>query len=454
MLWSSPLAARRRVFVGLPQPAQLSASEGRPLARFPPNRIRTSKYTLVTFLPKNLFEQFRRGLPIFQISSTPWIPALPLIVIVTVTAIKDLVEDYRRQVSDRQLNNASALILRDVDNPNYPRKEPRQARTDSAPESVTKLLGADACNWGSTTWNALRVGDFVLLPGGSRVPADIILLSSSHLDGVAFVETKNLDGETNLKTVEAIPETAEFRTGADCRRLRLIIDSEPPSINLYSYNAAICVFPPDEPPLTAEQMLAYGDMNSPLPANPRPLPVNASNLLLRGSVVRNIDYVIGVVVFTGQDTKVILNAGATPSKRSNIEKRMNLQVAINFVILLALCLSITLLEGYSLRPRAPKPPSELLNYLNNTVASKVIVFGASIIMLQNIVPISLYVTLEFIKSFQSFFIYQDIEMYDEELDETCIPKSWNITDDLGQIEYIFSDKASNTICSCIAALRC
>src|ERR1043166_8047337 len=64
----------------------------------------------------------------------------------------------------------------------------------------------------------------------------------------------------------------------------------------------------------------------------------------------------------------------------------------------------------------------------------------SLVLFQNIVPISLYVTIEVVKTIQAYFIYSDIDMYYEKLDYPCTPKTWNISDDLGQIEYIFSDK--------------
>lgn len=53
---------------------------------------------------------------------------------------------------------------------------------------------------------------------------------------------------------------------------------------------------------------------------------------------------------------------------------------------------------------------------------------------------SLYISIEIVKTIQAFFIYQDIDMYYAPLDYPCVPKTWNISDDLGQIEYIFSDK--------------
>ena len=70
----------------------------------------------------------------------------------------------------------------------------------------------------------------------------------------------------------------------------------------------------------------------------------------------------------------------------------------------------------------------------------IVTFWTCVILFQNLVPISLYISIEIVKTAQVLFIYSDVEMYYEKLDYPCIPKSWNISDDLGQIEYIFSDK--------------
>ncbi|GAA6043113.1 hypothetical protein JCM8097_008429 [Rhodosporidiobolus ruineniae] len=80
------------------------------------------------------------------------------------------------------------------------------------------------------------------------------------------------------------------------------------------------------------------------------------------------------------------------------------------------------------------------DYTSSTVANAFVIFGAALVLFQNIIPISLVITVELVKTIQAFFIYSDIDLYYQELDLPCVPKTWNISDDLGQIEYIFSDK--------------
>jgi phospholipid-translocating ATPase len=143
---------------------------------------------------------------------------------------------------------------------------------------------------------------------------DIIILSTSEPNSLCYVETKNLDGETNLKIRSSVPETENLTTPEECSQIRFYVDSEPPTTNLFSYNATL-VFPVG------------------LPDRPRPIkvPVNLNSILLRGCVLKNTEWVIGLVVFTGSDTKLSLNSGNTPSKRSRIEKMMNPQVYVIYL---------------------------------------------------------------------------------------------------------------------------
>ncbi|KAJ1341611.1 hypothetical protein BSLG_003800 [Batrachochytrium salamandrivorans] len=373
------------------------------------------------------------GGPYIHCCIDSWLPAIPLIVIISISAIKDLIEDSRRQASDKRLN-----------------------------QNV---------GWVPITWDNLKVGDIVMISANESIPADLVLLASSDSTGIAFVETKNLDGETNLKAVEAIPDTAHLRMAEDCRSLCFVLESEPPNINLYSQSGSILVFPrpinpstglqsSDAMPLDAAKEISQnlGNMDTPLGINSkvytgaRLTPVNIQNILLRGSVLKNVDFVIGVVLFTGSDTKVVLNSGVTPSKRSNVEKNADIQVVINFVILVVLAAIIAINEGSAFKRLDQR--IGILNYENIGIDRRLVLFGASIIMMQNIVPISLYVSLELMKSLQSYFIYQDLDMYDAEANESCIPKSWNITDDLGQIEFLFSDKTGTLTQNKMEFRRC
>ena len=277
-------------------------------------------------------------------------------------------------------------------------------------------------------WKNVQVGDFVRIYNEDQIPADIVILSTSDPDGACYVETKNLDGETNLKVRQALHSGRKIKHAKDCEQTEFEVETEQPHGNLYQFSGAARWNQKDskDPTQAATEMQE---------------PVSINNLLLRGCSLRNTEWILGVVVFTGQETKIMLNAGETPSKRSRIARELNWDVIYNFLILFCMCLVSGIVNGVTW-----SQGNNSLDYFEfGSIGGKpsldgFITFWASVILFQNLVPISLYISLEIIRTCQAFFIYSDTFMYYEKVDYPCTPKSWNISDDVGQIEYIFSDK--------------
>lgn len=277
-------------------------------------------------------------------------------------------------------------------------------------------------------WKHLQVGDFVRLYNNEQIPADIVVLSTSDNDGVCYVETKNLDGETNLKVRNALHCGQKVRRARDCERTQFVVESEPPHANLYSYSGVI-------------RWEQEDTRNPDAPPTEKAEPIGINNLLLRGCSVRNTEWILGIVMFTGEETKIMLNSGLTPSKRAKISKSLNWNVIYNFVILFFMCLISGIVEGVTWsRAHQSLNYFEYGNYAATAALDGFTTFWAALILFQNLVPISLYISLEIVRVAQAFFIYSDTFMYYGPLDYPCTPKTWNIADDLGQIEYIFSDK--------------
>ena len=277
-------------------------------------------------------------------------------------------------------------------------------------------------------WKSVQVGDFVRIYNKDQIPADIVILNTSDPDGACYVETKNLDGETNLKVRQALHSGRKIKHARDCEKTEFVIESEPPHANLYQYSGGA-------------RWTQKDPRKSDDPGTQMVEPISINNLLLRGCSLRNTEWILGVVVFTGQETKIMLNSGMTPSKRSRIARELNWDVIYNFIILFFMCLLSGIINGV-----VWSQGNNSLDYFEfGSIGGKpsldgFITFWASVILFQNLVPISLYISLEIIRTCQAFFIYSDTYMYYEKVDYPCTPKSWNISDDLGQIEYIFSDK--------------
>lgn len=264
----------------------------------------------------------------------------------------------------------------------------------------------------------------------SECSSDIVICATSEEEDLCYIETKNLDGETNLKSRHAVPALSRYRDVPNCSDAHFYVDAEPADVNMYRLNGAV-VFPGEG---------QFGPDGQPLVH-----PIDMQTVVLRGCVVRNTAWVIGVVLFTGADTKIIMNSGGTPSKRSRVEKQMNPQVLLNLLIL-ALIGTVCAIVDYTneVRWNNQQAPWELYAQSSgdNPSINGLITFANSLITFQNIIPISLYISIEFVRTAQALFIYWDheIKYVKNGVTTRTTARSWTLSDDLGQIEYVFSDK--------------
>ena len=293
-------------------------------------------------------------------------------------------------------------------------------------EEAQKYWSKKAPRWKHTMWEDLAVGDFVMLRNNDPIPADILICSTSEEENTCFIETKNLDGETNLKARHGVPELSHLRTPEDCASASFRVDAEPQDTNMYRLNASV---------ILSDRF----DKNG----NRLQCPVTLNEILLRGCNLRNTKWVIGIVLMTGMDTKIVANSGATPSKQSKVERQMNPMVYFNLAVLAVIAVACAIadwwLEDYYFERAA------YWEYLavfsdDNPRINGLIAFANALITFQNIVPISLYISIEVVRTIQAYFIYDDYDIYYEKTNRRTTAKSWNLSDELGQLEYIFSDK--------------
>ncbi|RLN15530.1 hypothetical protein C2845_PM02G27340 [Panicum miliaceum] len=379
-----------------------------PPAGIPDNSIHTTKYSVLTFLPRNLYEQFHRVAYLYFLVLvalnmvpqlgvlTPAVSVLPLAFVLGVTAVKDAYEDWRRHRSDKNENNRTASVL--VGGVFQPKR-----------------------------WKEVQVGEVLRVVANETLPCDMVLLSTSDPTGVAYVQTINLDGESNLKTRYAKQETMPTPPEA----LAGVIKCERPNRNIYGFLATV-------------------DLDG-----PRAVSLGPSNIMLRGCELKNTAWVVGVAVYTGRDTKVMLNSSGAPSKRSRLETHMNRETLMLAVVLFVLCFVVALLAGIWLgdhgddlavipffRKRdfsSRDDPDGTYNWYGMG-AEVVFTFMKSVIQFQVIIPIALYISMELVRVGQAFFMVQDRHMFDEKREAKFQCRALNINEDLGQIKYVFSDK--------------
>ncbi|XP_036212625.1 phospholipid-transporting ATPase VD isoform X1 [Bactrocera oleae] len=369
-----------------------------PNGDFVGNKIRTTKYTLLSFIPKNLLEQFHRvaNLYFIFIVLLNWFPAInafgkevamiPVLFVLGVTAVKDLFEDRRRRSSDKRINNTTCRVY------------------DSETERYKKIK-----------WQDVRVGDLVHLSNNETVPADILLLRTSDLHGACYIDTCDLDGETNLKRREVVRGFTDKQNIFTPSKFVSRIEADAPTTKLYRFHGAL-INP------TGER-----------------IPIATENLLLRESRLKNTDFIEGVVVYTGHETKSMLNNSGPRYKRSQVEQQMNIDVIWCVIILLILCIVGAVgckmwLSSFEQFPVPYLPFDVHPNY------EGLLTFWTYIIILQVMIPLSLYVTIELCKILQVYHIHNNIDLYDEDTNKKTECRAMNITEELGQIQHIFSDK--------------
>ncbi|KAF1885381.1 hypothetical protein Lal_00029270 [Lupinus albus] len=374
---------------------------------FAGNSVRTGKYSILSFVPRNLFEQFHRVAYIYfliiaVLNQLPQLAVfgrgasiLPLAFVLLVTAVKDAFEDWRRHRSDKVENNRLASILV---NGQFQGKK----------------------------WKDVRVGEVIKIIANETMPCDIVLLSTSDPTGVAYVQTINLDGESNLKTRYAkqethskLPENGKYNGFIKC---------EKPNRNIYGFQANMEI-------------------------DGKRLSLGSSNIVLRGCELKNTSWALGVAVYCGRETKAMLNSSGAPSKRSRLETRMNFEIILLSGFLVALCTVTSVCAAVWLKRNKDK--LNLLPYYRKLDVSKgkderyeyygwgmeiLFTFLMAVIVYQVMIPISLYISMELVRVGQAYFMIRDSRMYDEATNSRFQCRALNINEDLGQIKYVFSDK--------------
>eukprot|EP00602_Paraphysomonas_sp_CaronLab_P005224 CAMPEP_0185037446 /NCGR_PEP_ID=MMETSP1103-20130426/31882_1 /TAXON_ID=36769 /ORGANISM="Paraphysomonas bandaiensis, Strain Caron Lab Isolate" /LENGTH=1289 /DNA_ID=CAMNT_0027575425 /DNA_START=341 /DNA_END=4210 /DNA_ORIENTATION=- len=374
---------------------------------------------MFTFIPRSLFEQFRRLanvyfllISILMLIGTytlyydspldPWSTLIPLIIVLVISICKEGAEDLKRHRADKQTNYRVAQKI------------------SSSPTETTQDL----------YWQDIRVGDIILLHNNDEIPADMILLSSSEGNGVVYIETANIDGETNLKLKNSARTTRSgpaWQSPQDIKDLQMIIQCEHPNSSIHHFNGTLFW-------------------------EGKEIAVDSSNFLLRGSAIRNTSWALGAVVYTGQQSKIVLNSRRAPSKMSSVERSMNNLIYLVFsaqVLLSTLsliCYIVWSAYYYSqlmylcYNYESSSNPLYRDGCIKATDYSDSGYFFTFFILYCNFLPISLYVTVEFCNYIQAFYIDNDLEMYDKNTDTPALARTSNMNGDLGMIEYVFSDK--------------
>ena len=364
---------------------------------FQKNFIRTARYNVLDFFPKALILQFKRYANIYFLiiavlqsisiisPLNPFSAVAPFLFVLGLSMVREGLEDLTRHRSDRESNSSKCVAYLDGQFLEY-------------------------------EWHKLQVGDIVLVKDMEIIPADIIAIATGNENGACFIETSSLDGEKNLKPKGAPKETWHlYNHQKKVVRLEGKISCIPPNPMLSSFDGTLMIH-----------------------GNQRVI-MNSKQLLLRGSRLKNTEWVLGIVAYTGGDTKIMRNSEASKNKQSQIERTTNKLILGILAFQFAVCF-VAAIGSFVFN--IVKLPSHKI-YLSAEYGSAIeafIAFWSYFLLNNTMIPISLIVSLEFVKLIQAYFIQKDEDIYNKENGKHATVFTSAINEELGQVEYIFSDK--------------
>ncbi|ABN66077.2 aminophospholipid-translocating ATPase [Scheffersomyces stipitis CBS 6054] len=429
------------------------------------NIVTSSKYTVYSFLPKQLRAQFSKiancyfmVVAIMQMIPTwsttgQYTTIIPLMIFMSISIAREGFDDWKRHGHDKEENNKKTKVIKEDENlsnfdthsittiltetisvSNNNILSPHGSRaaspsnnvssnsslSDPEPQNETntnytnlELMKQYNLKEYATKWKHIKVGDIIKVSENEAFPADVMLLATSDTDNQeAFIETMDLDGETNLKSKCPHAEICKkFSNVTGLKNTKMLITVEDPNIDLYNFEGSFEV-------------------------NDKVFALGPDNVVYRGSVLRNTKSVLGLVIFTGEETKIRMNNIKNPrTKAPKLQRNINYIVIFMVFVVISLSAFSTMVQRLLYERNRDKAW-----YLFDSDAGVASTLMGFIIMYNTLIPLSLYVTMEIIKVMQLLFLQYDIDMYHVESNTPADAKTATILEELGQVSYIFSDK--------------
>ncbi|CAG9312035.1 unnamed protein product [Blepharisma stoltei] len=372
---------------------------------YPDNSINTNLNSYFFLIPFILFSQFKRlgyiwylivtifqyipyDLSPLQSESTTTIFAISLFL----NLVHDIFANYLKRKSDSCVNSRDSLVW-----------------SESSKQFIHKK------------WEDIRVGYVIVVKNNEEVPADLILIATSDSEDSCFFETFNLDGSTRLSMRKPVSDFAKiFESKNYEKAIHRIFKLD---------NAILKIDHPND-----NYHTVYGSIK--LVKYPKAIPLSIENFVLRGSKLKNTEWIMGIVVYTGPDTKIMINSQELWHKSKNTDKVMDKYIFWIFILLSAMTLILcilTITHSYYYE-------HEYKYFTGLNPSSSWMDILSFLILFSYLIPINYYSIVDLIGLIQFWFMRQDLCFYDDKKHETIISSSLRLNEDLGKVKYIFTDK--------------
>ena len=380
---------------------RVQGSECESISVYPDNILKLSRYTWLSLLPKNLFEQFQRPsnvwfliVSIFQLipfelnPTDSWTTILPLSLLLLLTLLKDAYVDRKLRKQDETNNK-------------------------------TQYLCWDGNRFVSKKSENLLVGHIVVVNCNQVVPADMLLIECSNENKWVYADNSKLTGTSVISKVNVIEKHG---------RMVIQVDGD-----FVINNKLHCIIKITEP--SQDYSAFYGRLK--LAGDPGSLELKVGNLLFKGSILKGCEKAVGICVYCGYESKIQLNSKKIYHKTSRMEMKINVWVVFVLIVLVFI-VSFCVLGFYvigSHESSGTKPQDTMF-------LQPIITF---VLLFNNIIPISLFMVIDIIRILQSYIISKSnhhISFHNERLNEN-----------LGQIDYILTDK-TGTITENVLKVKC